>query len=137
MYIQTPTGNAKTECKIIARPEAPPAAILLGIRNITKPREGTIAWKYFEDNVPRIVKTRRMAYILNLQKEINRKLNEKYLGKEVEVIVESEGKTGYFYGRDIRNKIIAFKASPDLIGKKVIVKVNKITAGPLYGEIIK
>jgi len=104
---------------------------------IYSPREGTIAWKFFDDNVPRIIKTKRMAYLLNLQKEINRKLNEKYLEKKVEIIVESEGKNGYFYGRDIRNKIIAFKGNPELTGKKAIVKVKKITAGPLYGEIIK
>ncbi|SHH33340.1 tRNA (N6-isopentenyl adenosine(37)-C2)-methylthiotransferase MiaB [Thermosipho atlanticus] len=104
---------------------------------IYSPREGTIAWKYFKDNIPRIIKTRRMAYLLNLQKEINRKLNERYLEKEVEVIVESESKNGFFFGRDIRNKIIAFNATPELIGKKVLVKVNKITAGPLYGEIVK
>ncbi|MBO8160838.1 MAG: tRNA (N6-isopentenyl adenosine(37)-C2)-methylthiotransferase MiaB [Thermosipho sp. (in: Bacteria)] len=104
---------------------------------IYSPREGTIAWKFFQDNVPRIIKTRRMAYLLNLQKEINRALNEKYLEREVEVIVESEGKNGIFYGRDIRNKIIGFNASAEMIGKKVLVKIKKITAGPLYGDIVK
>jgi tRNA-2-methylthio-N6-dimethylallyladenosine synthase len=104
---------------------------------IYSPREGTIAWKYFEDNVPRAIKTRRMAYLLNLQKEINKMLNESYLDKTVEVIVEERAKSGLFYGRDIRNKIIAFEGDESLIGKKILVKIKKTTAGPLYGDIIK
>ncbi|MBT1248625.1 MULTISPECIES: tRNA (N6-isopentenyl adenosine(37)-C2)-methylthiotransferase MiaB [unclassified Thermosipho (in: thermotogales)] len=104
---------------------------------IYSPREGTIAWKYFKDNVPRMVKTRRMAYILNLQKQINKELNEKYLDQTVEIIVETKAKSGLYYGRDIRNKIIAFEGDKSLIGKKILVKIKKTTAGPLYGDLVK
>lgn len=104
---------------------------------VYSPREGTVAWKYLKDDVPYQVKVRRMSYLLNLQKTINKELNKSYLGKEVEVIVEAQAKNGLFYGRDIRNKIISFEANPESIGKNVIVKVNKISAGPLYGEIKK
>jgi len=102
---------------------------------IYSPREGTVAWKYFKDDVPYKTKVRRMSYLLNLQKMINRELNEVYRDKRVEVIVEAQAKNGLFYGRDIRNKIISFECSHELIGKTVIVKVNKITAGPLYGTV--
>ncbi len=102
---------------------------------IYSPREGTVAWKYFKDDVPYKTKVRRMSYLLNLQKMINRELNEAYRDKRVEVIVEAQAKNGLFYGRDIRNKIISFEGSHELIGKTVIVKVNKITAGPLYGTV--
>ena len=102
---------------------------------IYSPREGTVAWKYFKDDVPYKTKVRRMSYLLNLQKTINRELNEAYRDKRVEVIVEAQAKNGLFYGRDIRNKIISFEGSHELIGKTVIVKVNKITAGPLYGTV--
>lgn len=104
---------------------------------VYSPREGTIAWKYLKDDVPHQVKVRRMSYLLNLQKIINKQINESYINKEVEVIVESQAKNGLFYGRDIRNKIISFEASNELIGKNVTVKITKITAGPLYGEIKK
>lgn len=104
---------------------------------IYSPREGTVAWKYFKDDVPHHVKAKRMSYILNLQKAINRELNEAYMGREVEVIVEARAKNGLYYGRDIRNKIISFEASDELIGKVVIVRVEKVTAGPLYGRILK
>jgi len=102
---------------------------------IYSPREGTVAWKYFKDDVPYKTKVRRMSYLLNLQKMINRELNEAYRDRRVEVIVEAQAKNGLFYGRDIRNKIISFEGSHELIGKTVIVKVNKITAGPLYGTV--
>uniref|UniRef100_A0A7V4KF15 tRNA-2-methylthio-N(6)-dimethylallyladenosine synthase n=1 Tax=Fervidobacterium pennivorans TaxID=93466 RepID=A0A7V4KF15_FERPE len=102
---------------------------------IYSPREGTVAWKYFKDDVPYKTKVRRMSYLLNLQKMINRELNEAYRDKRVEVIVEAQAKNGLFYGRDIRNKIISFEGSHELIGKTVIVKINKITAGPLYGTV--
>ncbi|MCX7653405.1 MAG: tRNA (N6-isopentenyl adenosine(37)-C2)-methylthiotransferase MiaB [Fervidobacterium sp.] len=102
---------------------------------IYSPREGTVAWKYFKDDVPHQVKVRRMSYLLNLQKMINRQINESYRDKKVEVIVEAKAKNGLFYGRDIRNKIVTFQASDDLVGRSVIVEVKKITAGPLYGEV--
>ncbi|MEN3042682.1 MAG: tRNA (N6-isopentenyl adenosine(37)-C2)-methylthiotransferase MiaB [Fervidobacterium sp.] len=104
---------------------------------IYSPREGTVAWKYFKDDVPHQVKVRRMSYLLNLQKLINRQINESYRDKKVEVIVEAKAKNGLFYGRDIRNKIVTFQASDDLIGKSVMVEIKKITAGPLYGEVKK
>lgn len=104
---------------------------------IYSPREGTVAWKYLKDDVPHHVKTKRMTYILNLQKAINRELNDAYLGREVEVIVEARAKNGLYYGRDIRNKIISFEASDELLGRTVIVRVEKVTAGPLYGSILK
>lgn len=104
---------------------------------VYSPREGTVAWKYLKDDVPYKTKVRRMSYLLNLQKVINKSLNEEYKSKTVEVIVEAKAKNGLFYGRDLRNKIISFEGTDDLIGKTVFVKVNRITAGPLYGTIEK
>lgn len=102
---------------------------------IYSPREGTVAHKYLKDDVPYQTKVRRMSYILNLQKLINRELNESYKEKEVEVIVEAKAKNGLYYGRDLRNKIISFEANDELIGKSIVVKITKVTAGPLYGTI--
>ncbi|HOQ38902.1 MAG: tRNA (N6-isopentenyl adenosine(37)-C2)-methylthiotransferase MiaB [Fervidobacterium sp.] len=104
---------------------------------IYSPREGTVAWKYLKDDVLHEEKVRRMSFLLNLQKRINRELNESYQGREVEVIVESSAKNGLFYGRDIRNKIISFNGSEELIGKSVLVRIEKISAGPLFGVITK
>jgi len=100
------------------------------------PREGTVAWKHFKDDVPREVKVERLQFLLNLQKRINKRLNEKYLGKVVRIIVEARAKNGLFYGRDIRNKIIAFEGEEWMIGRFADVTVDRITAGPLYGRLV-
>ncbi|KUK23343.1 MAG: (Dimethylallyl)adenosine tRNA methylthiotransferase MiaB [Thermotoga petrophila] len=103
---------------------------------IYSPREGTVAWKHYKDEVPYEEKVRRMQFLMNLQKRINRKLNERYKGKTVRVIVEAQAKNGLFYGRDIRNKIIAFEGEEWMIGRFADVKIEKITAGPLYGKVV-
>ena len=100
------------------------------------PREGTVAWKHFKDDVPREVKVERLQFLLNLQKRINKRLNEKYLGKVVRIIVEARAKNGLFYGRDIRNKIIAFEGEEWMIGRFADIKIERITAGPLYGRLV-
>ncbi len=100
------------------------------------PREGTLAYKIYEDDVPREEKIRRFQRLLEVQKELNRELNERYRGKVVDVIVEARAKSGLMYGRDIRNKIIAFEGDESMMGKWAKVKVRKITAGPLYGKLV-
>ena len=105
---------------------------------IYSPREGTLAYRFYEDNVPRDIKVRRLQFLLNLQKRINRSLNERYVGKTVEIIGEGKlKKTGDLYGRTINNKIVIFKGVDEMIGRKVYVKINRVSAGPLYGEVVK
>ncbi len=98
-------------------------------------REGTVASKYFKDDVNRKEKARRLNELLELQKQINRKLNERYLNQQVEVIVEGTTKDGLYYGRDMRNKIVIFPGKNLSLGDEVIVRVIRTTAGPLHGEL--
>lgn len=106
---------------------------------IYSPREGTYAAKHFEDNIPREEKSRRLQKILEIQKSINREINQIYLGKEVEIIVENEVSRhpDLLYGRTINNKIVIFKGSKEMIGEKLKIKINKVTAGPLYGKLVE
>ena len=102
------------------------------------PREGTVAHKYFEDNVPKHIKNKRLQYIMNLQKKINLEENEKYLGKTLSIIQEGKaGKNNTYMGRTINNKLIIFQSQEKLNGSFLKVKVNKVSPGPLYGEIIE
>ncbi len=101
---------------------------------VYSPRDGTVASKYLRDDVSRQEKARRLNELLELQKQINRRLNERYLGCTVEVIVEGNTKNGLYYGRDIRNKIIIFSGETLSVGDKVTVKIFQTTAGPLYAE---
>ncbi|KLO22678.1 (dimethylallyl)adenosine tRNA methylthiotransferase [Marinitoga sp. 1197] len=100
------------------------------------PREGTISAKYYEDDIPKKIKNKRFQYLMNIQKQINHEENEKYLNKTVMVIQENKIKSGAYLGRTINNKVVIFKSDENMIGKFVKIKINKISAGPLYGEII-
>ncbi|GAB6188318.1 tRNA (N6-isopentenyl adenosine(37)-C2)-methylthiotransferase MiaB [Marinitoga arctica] len=100
------------------------------------PREGTISAKYFEDNIPKRIKNKRFQYLMNIQKQINHEENEKYLDKIVTVIQENRTKSGAYIGRTINNKVTIFESTEDLIGKFIKIKINKISAGPLYGQIV-
>lgn len=101
---------------------------------IYSPRPGTVAAKYFPDDVPRKVKIDRLNELLELQKQINAELNSVYVGRTVEIIVEGRTKDGSYYGRDIRNKIVIFTSDAQLnTGETVLVKIDRTTAGPVYG----
>jgi len=102
------------------------------------PREGTIAYKYQNDDVPKHIKNKRLQYLMELQKRINLEENEKYLEQEVVIIQEGKvGKNSTYMGRTMNNKLIIFESKEDLNGEFLKVKINKITPGPLYGEVVK
>jgi len=99
------------------------------------PREGTVSAKYFKDDVSHEIKVKRLNELLELQKRINREINEAYKAKELPIIVEGTLKDGKLYGRTINNKIVIFEGPKELIGQKLSVKIGTVTAGPLYGSL--
>ncbi|KAF2958553.1 tRNA-2-methylthio-N(6)-dimethylallyladenosine synthase MiaB [Thermotoga sp. Ku-13t] len=102
---------------------------------VYSPRPGTVAAKYFKDDVPKNVKVKRLNELLEIQKQINAELNRSYLGRSVEIIVEGRTKDGSYYGRDIRNKIVIFTSEEELKNGEIVrVKVERTTAGPVYGR---
>ena len=98
------------------------------------PREGTVAWKHFEDDVPKDVKNARLQALLELQKRINAEINRTYLGKVVRIIGEGKLDERRYYGRTEKNKIVIFCSEENPTGRLVDVKIEKTTAGPLYGK---
>ncbi|AFK05953.1 tRNA-N(6)-(isopentenyl)adenosine-37 thiotransferase enzyme MiaB [Mesotoga prima MesG1.Ag.4.2] len=102
------------------------------------PREGTLSAKKMKDDVPQEVKTRRLNDLLAIQKHINREENEKYLNETIDVIGEGKVKgNGKIYGRTMNNKIVIYEAEADLIGQPVKIRIVRVSAGPLYGVIVK
>jgi tRNA-2-methylthio-N6-dimethylallyladenosine synthase len=102
------------------------------------PREGTLSAKKMEDDVPPEVKTKRLNDLLAIQKHINREENEKYLNETIDVIGEGKVKgNGKIYGRTINNKIVIYEAEPDLIGQPVKIRIERVSAGPLYGVLVR
>ena len=102
------------------------------------PREGTLSAKKMEDDVPPEVKTKRLNDLLAIQKHINREENEKYLNETIDVIGEGKVKgNGKIYGRTMNNKIVIYEAEADLIGQPVKIRIERVSAGPLYGVVVK
>ena len=101
-------------------------------------REGTPAAK-MEDQIPEDVKHERFNRVLSKVNEILGEINESYVGKTVEVLVEGRSKTDEtkFTGRTRQNKLINFSVKnpeEDLLGKLMNVKVTESTTFSLVGE---
>lgn len=90
-----------------------------------------------EDDIPKHIKNKRFQYLMNIQKEINKEENLKYKDHILRVIQESKTKSGKFLGRTINNKVVMFDSTENLKGKFVDVYIERVSAGPLYGRIVK
>ncbi len=100
-------------------------------------REGTRAAK-MENQVPYEVMKERMSELLALQCEISREINEGSLGKVLRIIVDDieDNNEGIYTGRTAANKLVHFKADKNYIGKFINVKITRIGAFDLFGEMI-
>ena len=89
--------------------------------------------------LPEEVKKERLIRLNDKNKEACLKSNKKFVGRELEVLVESyTEKDGIktFSGRARNNKIIHFKSDDVNIGDFKIVKVKKAQTWCLYGDLI-
>jgi len=102
------------------------------------PREGTLAARKMKDNVPAGIKKKRLNALLEIQKEMNRAVNNRYNDTIVEIIGEGmlKKKKEMLYGRTDRNKIVIFPGDESRIGEWTRVRIHRVSAGPLYGEVV-
>ena len=100
------------------------------------PRTGTIASKEFEDNVPLDEKRERLHKIEQLQEGIATEINQKLLGKTVEVLVEGR-KKGKWQGRTRTGKLVFFSDSNDCLRQLVNIRIEKTSPWSLQGELVK
>ncbi|MBE6427441.1 MAG: tRNA (N6-isopentenyl adenosine(37)-C2)-methylthiotransferase MiaB [Planctomycetaceae bacterium] len=122
------------------------------------PREGTKAYELWEDNIPDEVKRRRNNELLAVQNRISTEDSEKFIGQEVEILVEGtsknankltilEGQDSNFYenshdpnailqltGRTPCDRIVVFDGPRSLIGEIKKVKIVKASPFTLFGE---
>ncbi len=100
------------------------------------PRSGTLSAENIKDNVPHEVKAERLQVLMDLQKSINYEANLYYMNKKLKVITEGTMKNGDYYGRINNNKLVVFPFDSNVVvGEKVTVKVKKVSAGLLFGEM--
>ncbi len=100
------------------------------------PRSGTPA-SLLADQVAEPAKKERLAKLLEKQNLISREINEKLVGKSLEVLVEGENVKygGNLFGRTRTNKIVNFSGGDALIGDLAVVKITEAQTWSLTGEI--
>ncbi len=91
------------------------------------PRPGTVAALKYEDDVPAEVKEERRRALDELQRAINARKNGARVGEELEVLVEGSDR-GRWRGRTRTNRIVFFDDARDLLGRRVMVRIE--WAGP-------
>jgi tRNA-2-methylthio-N6-dimethylallyladenosine synthase len=90
-------------------------------------REGTVATRRMDDNVPDEEKMRRFRMLEELQEKIVDEINRNYLGRTVEVLFEEKVKNRW-KGRTPTNKLVFVESDDDLKGR--IVPVTITWTGP-------
>ncbi len=113
--------------------------------------DGVFAFKYsprpntpsikMEDAIPDEEKSRRLAAMLERQREIQKRRNQKHLGEIIEVMVEGKNEArGQWIGRTSQNKTLNFVA-PDgralESGSYVPVRVTTAFPNSLVGEMVR
>ncbi len=99
-------------------------------------REGTPAER-LSDNVPLSVKEERHQILLKMQKEIARKINESWLGKELDCLFAGRSRynDGYLNGETQNRRKVSVRAPESFLGKVKRVRLNKLENETFYGEL--
>ena len=97
-------------------------------------REGTIAARKMEDDVPYEEKKSRLKAIEELQERILAQKNAELQGETVEVLVEDR-KRGKWYGRNRNDKLVYFEDDEDRKGDLVSVRVDRTGPWSLQGTL--
>ncbi len=100
-------------------------------------REGTPAAKLV-DTVSEEEKKNRLHELIEVTKEVSNSKNNQYIGKVVEVLVDSVSKNDedFLSGYSRENKLVNFKGDVNSIGKIVSVKITGAKTFYLKGEEI-
>jgi len=99
------------------------------------PRPNTVSASRFSDDVPQEEKERRRQAIDDLQGEVVAKINEKFLGQTVEVLVEEKNKHRW-KGRTRNNKLVFFEDTREWKGQLANVKINWTGPWSMIGEVV-
>jgi tRNA-2-methylthio-N6-dimethylallyladenosine synthase len=97
-------------------------------------RDGTIAARRMEDDVPLEDKKARLNVIEELQSQIQCEINAGLHERTVEVLPEGF-KRGRAYGRNRNDKLVYVEDGDELIGQMTNVKVIKTTPWSLQGVV--
>src|SRR5438105_4900034 len=98
------------------------------------PRRDTPAAK-IPDQIDERLKEERNQDLLEVVNESNRRILERLVGNQVEVLCEGPSKTNRsrLMGRTRTNKIVVFEGNEELIGALVNVRIHRANGFSLYG----
>jgi tRNA-2-methylthio-N6-dimethylallyladenosine synthase len=103
-------------------------------------RPGTLAAKRYKDDVPELVKKRRLQEIIEVQNRLSKNSNLKDIGKTFKVLVEGDSKRSEldWVGHTSQNKVVVFPKAEHNIkkGDYVMVKVHDCTQATLLGTLV-
>jgi tRNA-2-methylthio-N6-dimethylallyladenosine synthase len=98
------------------------------------PRPETIATRNLRDDATPETKESRRAQAEALQNAVAAEINDCFLGKTVEVLVEGQKKDKW-YGRTRVDKLVFFSSEASLVGQLASVKIEKTSAFALQGTL--
>ena len=101
---------------------------------VYSPRPGTEA-EAFTDQVPMEERDQRLQRVLGRQREIQQGVNDGWLGREVEVMIDGPSKRDPldWTGRTPENRIVNFRAPRRSPGELVAVRISETSAYSLHG----
>ncbi len=106
-------------------------------------RPGTPAAR-LDDDVPRAEKKRRLQALLGIQEGIGREINDAWVGRTTEVLVDQvrppsshDGGGPRVAGRNRNNKLVHFDGSPELLGRLVDVRIERAGPYALVGSVAR
>ena len=102
-------------------------------------RPGTFAAKNLPDNISEEEKLRRLAEIIEVQRELGYAANLRDVGKTFEVMVEGFSKKSKeeMSGRTSQNKVVIFPRLGRRIGETIHVRILNASSAALIGEVLE
>ena len=102
-------------------------------------REGTLAQRHYEDDVPEETKIRRLEEIIQLQQRLSLQSNERDVGKTMEVLIEGVSKrsNSHWFGRNSQNKVVIFPKGDCKKGEYINVHIESCTSATLFGSVVE
>ena len=99
------------------------------------PREGTRA-AVMDCQIDNRVKAARLNEVNAMQSVMARELNEEYVGREEEILIDGPAPRGddLLQGRTMTDKVVIIKGSPDELGSLVKVRISGASHWSLEGE---
>lgn len=101
-------------------------------------RPGTLAEKKYEDDIPLNIKKRRLAEVIEKQKQLSFERNKRDIGKVHKVLIEGTSKRSVdqLHGRNTANKVIIFDNQGQQKGNYVNVLVEDCNPATLFGKVV-